>query len=1014
VANSLFDLFNDELKVERDLVATDPHTLENISSLEEEQEFFLEKIAATEQVELKVDYSDFANFVFFNSALDYFNITGEKILNEYPFDGSRDEIEKFKRGLDGYQRYLLNEVWPKNSGHLRFDSSISSSFIKIDDVGREGTVSRGGLLSPGTGSLTIEAWIEPCVLTTGSEEVMVIIEKEDTGAASGINGYGLYITGSQLVFAVKSGSYIDTVSSPVVDGQITYVAAVLDRSSYTGSMSIITGSQTEFPVIVNSASLTFYEKLDISASASFFIGSGSAATLKNSLTTNIIYYSGSLDNVRMWKKARTLNEISSSFNVKHYAQKHLNGLWRFNESGSAYEDENNKIVTDFSGRGLNGRIQNYYPQLRASGTLLNQEDPDFILNIRTPEVAAMILEQQTSGSVYDRGNQNKVTDMFPENFFRLEDFEGTEVLKNFLYVMGRHFDVIKLHIDQFINILRLNYGKYDQTPDALLDVYAKFFGWEFTGNFLNADAFKYITGRGVLTNLDANKDIETDLFNIKNGFWKRVLLNLMYIYKTKGTRESIKALLRCYGVNDNFVRIKEYGVTPYFGIETKRIKADKSEYALGFGSGSLTGSIVTTTPSLSDTATKGWAVEARVKFPTTSSAQIPATELSGALWHLTWGSASLSYYRLEFQRESIGSFTGSLILSSSEITPFALTGVGIFNDQWQTIVVNADALTGSYEISVRTLNEDFIENTFTVLSGGVSSVGIDLVENFTIGTSASYKSEYWMHEVRLWSQDLSDSEIDDHALNFQSYGTDDIFDNDRLNVHWRLRENLTASVDGNILPRIEDVSKFARHGTATGFNPSQNPYKKFLFDYNYIASPDFGWSEDKIRIFDSNEVPRDQIVEDQKTLSVEFNLIDSLNEDIVQLFSSLDSLNEKIGSPVNKHRVSYDELEIVRNIYFNRLQGKLNFTLFADMLDFFDRSFLKMVRKIIPARSQFFGDEFVVESHMLERPKMVYERRKQQETIFAPTGIIEMWSRFGRNDDGSGKKFPLFLTGSVT
>jgi hypothetical protein len=42
------------------------------------------------------------------------------------------------------------------------------------------------------------------------------------------------------------------------------------------------------------------------------------------------------------------------------------------------------------------------------------------------------------------------------------------------------------------------------------------------------------------------------------------------------------------------------------------------------------------------------------------------------------------------------------------------------------------------------------------------------------------------------------------------------------------------------------------------------------------------------------------------------------------------------------------------------------------MLDFFDRSFVSVIRKIIPARSVFTGDEVVVESHMLERSKVVY------------------------------------------
>ena len=144
---------------------------------------------------------------------------------------------------------------------------------------------------------------------------------------------------------------------------------------------------------------------------------------------------------------------------------------------------------------------------------------------------------------------------------------------------------------------------------------------------------------------------------------------------------------------------------------------------------------------------------------------------------------------------------------------------------------------------------------------------------------------------------------------------------------------------------------------------------------------------------------------------LEFNMIDVLNEEIVQMMMSMDHMNEAVGFPANKYRVHYDDLEIIRYNYFKRLQGRLNFTVFADMLDFFDRSFIKMVERLIPSRSYFMGDEFVVESHMLERPKVVYERKRNQDPDVAIEGRIEIWSRFGRNKDKSGSKFPFFIEG---
>lgn len=66
--------------------------------------------------------------------------------------------------------------------------------------------------------------------------------------------------------------------------------------------------------------------------------------------------------------------------------------------------------------------------------------------------------------------------------------------------------------------------------------------------------------------------------------------------------------------------------------------------------------------------------------------------------------------------------------------------------------------------------------------------------------------------------------------------------------------------------------------------------------------------------------------------------------------------------------------------------------MFADMLEFFDRSFIDMVKKMLPHRAKFLGDEFVVESHMLERPKMQWNyRRREQELVIE--GSIKVYQR---------------------
>lgn len=1000
--DNLFDLFRDKLESKSSLVATDPQTLESLSDVEENRDFLIEKVADLEEVELKVDYSDFSNFVFFNSALDYFNITGEKILNEYPFDGSREEITRFQKDLDGYQRYVLNN-WPKNSGHLRFDGS-SLSYISVDDIGldTESGVYRTGILSPGTGSLTIELWMEPESVITGSNEIQCIVQK-----ISGSNGYSLFMSGSEFVFQVSSGSAVNEVKAPFSPGEKQFVSCMMDRSSFTGSLSISTGSITEFPVTVNSSSITFFGPLDL-GSEKLTVCSGSVA----GKVTNA--FSGSLDGVKIWKKKRNINNLSSSFNVKQFAQSNLILNYRFNEKGESVVTPENSIVLDSSGKKLDGRIINYNSSMRGSGSLMLQEYPDPILNINETSVSEYILQNQLSGSEYDRNNNNIITNSFPEAYFTFDVEQEQDVLKNFLYVIARHFDIIKLHIDQFINILRVKYGEFDQAPDQLLDVVAKFFGWEFTGNFLNADAFQYILGKNVLANVDSNKEIDTKLFEIKNQFWKRTLLNLMHIYKTKGTRESVNSLLRSYGLSNSFVKLKEFGHSNTAGLVTNRIHSEKSAFALGFGSGSLTGSVSTRVTGAFDND-DSWSVESRIMFPLTSSSNITATQSSGSIWTLSSGS---DFINLQYEKLNAASLTGTLTLTTSDGSgSLALENVAIFDSKWYNISVVRDSVSSSIHIKTTRLNGDEIDLNLT--SSEYPASGLYDKSNwtdFSIGYNDNKNAEYWSQEIRLWKRKLTDSEVNDHTLNFQSYSTDEILESvsDELVLHWRLSEDVTASLAGILSEKVTDFSLNGRVGNTSGFFHSINPYKKFLIDYNYVASTDFGWNEDKIRIFDTSKMSFGDFVEDSPLISLEFNMIDALNEDISQMVGTLESLNQSLGYPGNRYRLQYDDLEILRSNYFKRLESRLNFTRFADLLEFFDRSFIEMVKKLIPARAYFMGDEFVVESHVLERPKVTYERRKFQQTIYEPEGRIEIWTRFGRNEDGSGSKFPIYLSGSLT
>lgn len=992
--NNLWSLFDDRLKEERDLVASEPKSLDDISSSVEEQQRIITSLKRMEQVEPKIDYSDFSNFVFFNSALDYFNITGEKILNEYPYDGSTDDVETFRSSLDGYQRYVLDN-WPSRSGHLRFNPTNGFSYVSVNDLGTSDGVSRSSFIGPNTGSMSLELWVIPTTLT-GSNDVMVLAQKV-TGSG---DGFTAYLTGSSVVFRLSSGSSVDEVSAATNAGTATFYSFVYDKSQTSPTISVYSGSASSFPVLVTSATASVVGDVP-NGPTKFYMGSGSLSG------KTVRPLTGSIDQVSFWSEPRQLTDISSSFNAKLSAQKTLVGLWRFNESGSIQNDVgNNSVCVDSSGHRLHGRITNYYSSVRGSGSLVPYDSPDPILLFDAPEVQSLISEQQISGSTYDRNNDNIITLLLPDQFFQLEVNQNTTVLRDFVYILARQFDFMKQRIDHFVKVNRSNYGEFDQAPDALLADVAKFFGWEFTGNFLNADAFQYIVGKNVLKNLESNRELDTKLYQIKNEFWKRTLVNLMHIYKTKGTRESVESLLRAYGVNKNFVRLKEYGYMPNVGIQTFRISAEKSVPCMTFSSGSqqVTGSLAAefAFPFLASTTTgvsvysplfdsSVESVETHVRFPTSSTTGLTASLPTGSIWVVTDGTNDV--YKL-FWTRNVSSTTGTLHLTSSQ-GDLSLTG-GFFDGKWYNLSFVRNHSSGTFLLDVRSIENDYVERDSVNfhMSASVSASVSNAVSSFGVllGAVPGSSSEMWANELKVWSRPLNGREMDDHTLNFQSYGSDELGGISKLDLHYKLKEDVSADSDFGFIFPIFDSSGYARDGAAEGVTPGTNPYTRLLRSYNYIAPPDFSWNEEKVRVLDGPAVSPRDVFSDNGVVALEFNMVDALNEDISQMMSTSEGFDNHIGVSANRYRESYSDIDKMRKEYFKRLRGRLNFRVFADMLEFFDRSFVDMVRRLIPTRAIFLGEEFVVESHVLERPKLQWTYRRQQKFL-VPEGSIKIYTR---------------------
>jgi hypothetical protein len=178
--------------------------------------------------------------------------------------------------------------------------------------------------------------------------------------------------------------------------------------------------------------------------------------------------------------------------------------------------------------------------------------------------------------------------------------------------------------------------------------------------------------------------------------------------------------------------------------------------------------------------------------------------------------------------------------------------------------------------------------------------------------------------------------------------------------------------------------------SGTNFPVTSSVIKPERFYYTYL-SPKFDEAStiEKVRIrsfLDYNnvletpwaetapvyEIPRSEQPTDTTKFTIDYSVVEALNQDIINIFATLDSLDNVLGSPELLFTPDYPGLENLRKVYFNRLTDKINLKSFFEFYKWFDTNIGTFVAQLIPRKTKFLGTNFVLESHVLERSKLEY------------------------------------------
>jgi hypothetical protein len=294
-------------------------------------------------------------------------------------------------------------------------------------------------------------------------------------------------------------------------------------------------------------------------------------------------------------------------------------------------------------------------------------------------------------------------------------------------------------------------------------------------------------------------------------------------------------------------------------------------------------------------------------------------------------------------------------------------------------------------------------------------------------------SDVRVSSVRYWTDYLPSGTVDLHAKETDSFGRLNPYRNaykfqnnapgvfvpeiQTLALNWDFN-NVTGS-DGSGRFWVDDFSSGSnainylsnyqgdnfsklnlRQHTARGdfFETNSTPALKQYTYSQKLQVPEYGVSSDMVNIV----ITDDEVFNrSQRPISyfyaVEKSLYRSLSERMLQLFASMEEMNNLIGEPVYKYRQDYKSLEKMREIFFRNSDTQIiDFEKYVKFYKWIDSSMSELIEQLFPASARFAKNvRTVVENHILERPKVRFEYPGQfKRDVPGIMGTIE-------NNDGS-------------
>jgi hypothetical protein len=705
---------------------------------------------------------------------------------------------------------------------------------------------------------------------------------------------------------------------------------------------------------------------------------------------NHIHFGSAEKRIDNFKKKLELIEVHTSSSLS------LGNVTGSAETTAVFDSKKRRVINSFdpfehylyfeSSSYASSSVGEFYS---ASWPKENSTSPYTLVHTSGSAATTWVTEWEGYANLFDRNNRDRLVNNLPLHI--ASDTQNNPFLE-FMDMAGQQFDEIYVYLKHFTDMNeRSNKLSEGISKDIVREV-AKTMGWEVhQGNDLMILP-EYLLGKQP----DGTSKYESPQEQVTEEIWKRILSNMPFFLKTKGTQRAMKGLLNCYGIPSSILRVREYG-GPDKGTRVSHEIKRKFTYALDFKS-----SEYITVPWKDDgtSGIKPETVEFRFRSPK-SKDQVILNQ--GTNWGvlLKDNGATDDYGYLEF------AISGSSVETiSSSLLPF-------YNDDMWSVMLTRKLATGvdltadttsqniKYELTTKQYDasrEVVLFASSQSLTTNTAATNAKFVADGTLNIGGSGTGFYTtklsgsLMEFRLWSEPLSQSVFENHVLAPKSYNgntTESFYDNlvHRLQLNDNVTLDATSSFADNSFSQTYNET-----GSAQSFSGNQF---RSLVDLEQLRIPNLGPSRrnaTKIRLEEtsitgplSSNVRREQSSQDfapidSNKLGVYFSPTDVVNEDIMYSVANFD-FDDLVGDPRDVYKDSYRGLEHTQRKYWKKYSQTNNFWDYLRIIDYYDSGIWDQLRKMAPARANT-SLGVLIEPNILERSKVVVGKPPNFDNVY--------------------------------